>query len=165
MEGTHNHQQKSELQLKDVMISILNTVRARQDETVRWITRVRENESRIWERERERETGLNLNTWYSGSVSAAPVICCFFSQSLSLSLSLSLSFSDAGELWKGSTERYSFLGKEPLKPLPSKQRILTWYESMMFFNRFTLLERGRAQLDESWALRFPQEKTQTIGTH
>ncbi len=118
MEGTQNHQQKSELQLKDVTIPMLNTVRARQ---VEWECET-DNESqalREWkqherERERERETdGLNLNTWHSGSCQ-----CC--SCHLLLFFSISLSLSDAGGLWKGSTECYSFLGKETLETAPFK---------------------------------------------
>lgn len=66
--------------------------------------------SKQWESETDRRP--NLNTWHSGSVSAAPVIWCFFSPSLSLS--------DAEGLWKGSTERYSFLGKETLETAPIK---------------------------------------------
>lgn len=115
MEGTQNHQQKSELQLKDVMIPMLNTVRARQ---VEWECET-DNESqalREWkqhERERERQTGWT-------STLDTPALSVLLLSSAAFFLHLSLSLSDAGGLWKGSTECYSFLGKETLETAPFK---------------------------------------------
>ncbi len=105
-----------------------------------------------WERERERERDRRTGWTSTLDIRRA---CCSCHLLLFFSIS---SLSQMLGIVKGKHGVLQFFRKKPLKPLPSKQRILTWYEPMMFFNRLTLLERGRAQLDESWALRSPQAK-------